>query len=679
MKRIMNRLTQKRIPAAIFAVMILLSSLPAFAIPAAAASNTPLKPHVAIGYWLGGNGGSNKTLAQASAGWDVINVSFIETRGNYYTPNLNMDLKAVYSGSEAEQIAAFKADIASLQAQGKKIVISCGGQNGVVHFDNAAQRDTFLNGIKAIITEYGFDGFDVDFEGSSIACMNSDRIGNLVTQQSINLEYILRNLKSTYGPNFIISAAPEYSYVQVGAIGTGNSGSFLPVLDACRDILTYIHPQYYNGFNGDFAWLDASANAGAPFAQVYSAEGYVRLSEMLITGFVTQDKGTFVGLRPDQVAFGVPARDGAGNGAQSVSVYASALRTLLAKYPTFRGVMTWSLGWDETGGNAFVNAIAPVISEANGQTIDPVVNAQTPVITGQPADVTVEKNENTALSVSASVTSGSLSYQWYTANSKVNNGGTIINGANRAAYSVPTNTVGTQYYYCVVTNTDNQVNGNKTAAAVSNAAAVTVNGTTVIGDAQTPVITGQPADKTVNVNAAAALTVSASVNNGTLSYQWFNTSTKTNIGGTAIIGATAATYNAPTNVSGTANYYCVVTNTNNQATGNKTASVASNAVTVTVESAVVDPGDTWQADVIYTGGERVIYQGRTYLCKWWTRGDVPSDGGPWELQSEPGDSAEYVPGQSYVGGDIVSYQGQTWQAKWWTNAVPGSDDSWLLL
>ncbi|MDR1769483.1 MAG: carbohydrate-binding protein [Hungatella sp.] len=561
----MSRFKRKPITAAFLAVIILLSSMMPAA-PAFAASGTPLKPHVNIGYWLGGNGGSNKTLAQASPGWDVINVSFIETKGNYYTPSLSMDLSAVYSGSEAQQIAAFKADIQTLKAQGKKVVISCGGQNGVVHLDNASQRDTFLNGVKAIIDEYDFDGFDVDFEGSSISCMNTDRIGSLITQQSINLEYILRNLKSTYGSDFIISAAPEYYYVQGGAISTGNSGAFLPVLDACRDILTYIHPQYYNGYNADFTWLQPSANAGPPFSQVYSAEGYIRLSEMLITGFVTMDKGTFVGLRPDQVAFGVPARNGAGNGAQSVSVYASALNTLFAQYPTYRGIMTWSIGWDESGGNSFVNTIAPIITAANN----------------------------------------------------------LLPSA----------------------------------------------------DAQTPIITSQPSDQAVSLDGTAVLTVAAAVSKGTLSYQWYQVSGKVNTGGTAVNGATSSAYNAPTGIEGTNYYYCLVTNTDNSAAGNKTATAASNAVTVSVTGNQLPDGDTWEADVVYTAGQTVVYQGQTYLCKWWTKGDIPSAGGPWELQNG---SNEYVHGKAYTGGDIVVYQGQTWRANWWTTAVPGTDSSWSLV
>ena len=569
----MYRFNQKRIPALFLAIVFLLTSILVPATPASAASDTPLKQNVAIGYWLGGNGGTNKTLAEVHPGWDVIVVSFIETKGNYYTPNLNMDLSAVYSGTEEQQKEAFKADIQTLKAQGKKVIISCGGQNGVVHIDNEDQRDIFLEGVKEIIDEYDFEGFDVDFEGSSISCMNTDRIGNLQTQQSINLEYILRDLKTTYGDGFVISAAPEYCYVQGGAISVGNNGAFLPFLDAIRDILTYIHPQYYNGFNGDFAWLQPSANAGEPFAQVYSAEGYVRLSEMLITGFVTMDKGTFEGLRPDQVAFGVPARTGAGNGAQDVSVYASALRTLLDQYPTFRGIMTWSIGWDESGSDNFINAIAPIIAEANGTEVDPsepTVNAQTPVISSQPVGKTVNLNETAALEIEAAVSNGVLSYQWYQSSTNSNTNGTAISGATSTTYTVPTSTAGVKYYYCVVTNTDDSVNGKKNASKTSSTAAVTVN------DPDAP---------------------------------------------------------AP------------------------------------------DHG-TWDSETIYTEGQTVVYQGNTYVCKWWTKGDIPSAGGPWELQS---DSSEYVQGKAYTGGSTVTYQGQTWRANWWTTAVPGSDGSWSLI
>ncbi|OAB36972.1 hypothetical protein PMSD_11140 [Paenibacillus macquariensis subsp. defensor] len=69
---------------------------------------------------------------------------------------------------------------------------------------------------------------------------------------------------------------------------------------------------------------------------------------------------------------------------------------------------------------------------------------------------------------------------------------------------------------------------------------------------------------------------------GTLSYQWYSGGT----GGsdTAISGATSASYEAPTTTVGTTNYYVVVTNTNDNATVNKTAKATSSVVKVEVKA-----------------------------------------------------------------------------------------------
>ncbi|MCL2073309.1 MAG: leucine-rich repeat protein [Marinilabiliaceae bacterium] len=59
------------------------------------------------------------------------------------------------------------------------------------------------------------------------------------------------------------------------------------------------------------------------------------------------------------------------------------------------------------------------------------------------------------LSVSASVTQGAtLSYQWHSNTTNSNSGGTIISGETNASFPIPTTlTIGTYYYYCVVSAT----------------------------------------------------------------------------------------------------------------------------------------------------------------------------------------------------------------------------------
>ena len=63
-------------------------------------------------------------------------------------------------GTDAE----FKSDISYLKSKGKKVVLSIGGQNGVVLLPDNAAKDRFINSIQSPIDKYGFDGIDIDLE-----------------------------------------------------------------------------------------------------------------------------------------------------------------------------------------------------------------------------------------------------------------------------------------------------------------------------------------------------------------------------------------------------------------------------------------------------------------------------------------------------------------------------------
>jgi hypothetical protein len=67
--------------------------------------------------------------------------------------------------------------------------------------------------------------------------------------------------------------------------------------------------------------------------------------------------------------------------------------------------------------------------------------------------------------------------------------------------------------------------------------------------------------QSVAAGATYGITVAASsLNDGTLSYQWYRNTTASNSGGTPISGATSPTYNAPLDEAGTFFFYIVVTN-----------------------------------------------------------------------------------------------------------------------
>ncbi|MEK3773643.1 S-layer homology domain-containing protein [Paenibacillus sp. FSL K6-4396] len=218
---------------------------------------------------------------------------------------------------------------------------------------------------------------------------------------------------------------------------------------------------------------------------------------------------------------------------------------------------------------------------------DAVVSAAAPTINIQPADETANVGaSNPTLSLGATASDGgTLSYQWYSNTANSTTGGMAINGATSLTYAAPTTSEGTTYYYVIVTNTNNGVNGTKTAMATSNVAQVTVN---ALVHAAAPTINIQPANEAANLGASSpTLSVNATVSDGgTLSYKWYSNTTNSTTGGTLISGATSSTYAAPTTSEGTTYYYVTVTNINNGVNGTKTATTTSNAVYVTVNALV---------------------------------------------------------------------------------------------
>jgi len=111
-------------------------------------------------------------------------------------------------------------------------------------------------------------------------------------------------------------------------------------------------------------------------------------------------------------------------------------------------------------------------------TVTDLVNAVVPTISVHPQSGTPNIGGSLTLSVTATVTDGgNRTYQWYSSTVSPGNppsGGTLITGATNNTYAPGTAVAGTTYYYVIVTNTNNSVNGTKTATATSNAATINV-------------------------------------------------------------------------------------------------------------------------------------------------------------------------------------------------------------
>jgi hypothetical protein len=75
----------------------------------------------------------------------------------------------------------------------------------------------------------------------------------------------------------------------------------------------------------------------------------------------------------------------------------------------------------------------------------------------------------------------------------------------------------------------------------------------------TPVVTASPTQFSVTANTAATMKVTVTQANTTI-YQWYSNTTATNSGGTAISGATSATYVYTPTTAGNYYFYCIVKN-----------------------------------------------------------------------------------------------------------------------
>ncbi len=349
-----------------------------------------------VGYWHNWNDGNVPylELSQVDPRYTVIEVSFA-------VPAAGSTSDMVFAPAETAP-ATFIADVAALQAQGKKVLISIGGANATVHLDSDAERDQFVSSMLGILDTYGFDGIDIDLEGASVA-ISGGTIANPTDARITRLIDAVNSIADQYeaanGVPMMLTMAPETAYVQGGMSAYGGIwGAYLPVIDALRNRLDILQVQLYN--SGSLYGID-----GGIYTQG-TADFIVSQTEALLQGFTTGG-GFFAPLPPEKVAIGLPACPlAAGGGYVSPAVLGQAVDYLrgagpqpgsyqrVATYPTLRGLMTWSINWDAVStcaaADEYAQAYADIfgISTAVAEPSDAgVLIGPVPVATGEPLSI----------------------------------------------------------------------------------------------------------------------------------------------------------------------------------------------------------------------------------------------------------------------------------------------------
>ena len=307
-----------------------------------------------VGYWESWNGDRYVDLKDIDDRYNVIQLSFANAKNNADSTDYDMEYNPPWNYTEAD----FKSEIQFLQDQGKKVLISLGGQNEYHQLDDVNERNVFISSTNAMIDKWGVDGIDIDLEGNSLKDFKDFTIktpGNAKIDNFIEaLKQIMTNHYATHKKKMLLTMAPETFYVH-GAFKNSNSnqGAYLPIIEALRDSIDMLNVQLYN--SGAMFGLDNRAYEQG------TADWVVAMTEMTIRGFKAHgDIGTYTGLPASKVGVALP-------GCHSYDAVphdeiSKAIKYLMGEgdqagdyeliekdgYPGLRGMMTWSINSDKT-------------------------------------------------------------------------------------------------------------------------------------------------------------------------------------------------------------------------------------------------------------------------------------------------------------------------------------------
>lgn len=292
--------------------------------------------HILTGYWQNFvNGASKLKVRDIPDQYDIIVLAFAEmdpANPGGVTFNVDSALSAALGGYTSAELIA---DIQAKRAQGKKVIISIGGELGNINLNNPSPNvANFVNSMYGIMTQYGLDGLDIDLEHG----MNVPNLTNAI-----------RQLKQKVGNDFVLTMAPQTIDMQ------NPNTSYMQLYNNLKDMTTVINVQYYN--SGCMLGRD-----GKCYSQG-TVDFLTALSDL-----------TLQWVSPSQLGIGVPATSSAaGGGYVSPTVVNNALNCLatgnscgsykpVAKYPDIRGAMTWSINWDATTNYALAKTVRPFLN-----------------------------------------------------------------------------------------------------------------------------------------------------------------------------------------------------------------------------------------------------------------------------------------------------------------------------
>ena len=394
---------------------------------------------------------------------------------------------------------------------------------------------------------------------------------------------------STYIPSSSVVGTKYYYCVVTGTCGTVTSPvSGGMIVNPSTTISSQSTANQVTCLNNSFSSISVNSNGTGLTYQWYSNTTNVNSGGTLITGAITSSYSPSSSVVDTSYYYCVVSGT-CGSDTTSISgaIIVNPITSILSQSTTYQTICSGSTfnpmnvvangvnltyQWYSSATNLTVGGI--IISGATASTYTPsstgidslyyycvvagtcgsdtslisglmVVNPTTAISSQSTATQTVCLGSSfTALNILAEGTG--LTYQWYSNSTPLTTGGILISGAINSSFTPLSSSIGTVYYYCVVSGDCG-------------------SDTTTISEAQIVVdnlsIISQATSSELICDGASFTPLYVNANINSAAYQWYNNSSVSTVGGTLISGANNDSLIPSSAAIGTVYYYCVVSST----------------------------------------------------------------------------------------------------------------------
>ncbi|MDX1900910.1 MAG: glycosyl hydrolase family 18 protein [Gammaproteobacteria bacterium] len=306
----------------------------------------------------------------------------------------------VFSTSQPGQIvSAFdtitKSYIDSLHALGIKVSLSLGGAssgiaNTTVDFHQALSKassstafaQAFVKSVESFVTQYGFDGIDIDIEsGLNAAGTFTNPTGDIAV-----LANIINQLHAN-NPALLISLVPQTANVAATSGFSATWGNYASLIMQTASSLSWVGIQLYNtgcmmGIDG--ICYDPNKTSSTDFSVAMATDLLANWPAKTTSGAYTGFQPYIAYLNPSQVVVGYPVVNSSGVADASpvtpVTTIKYAIQCLrTAKigtgscsnyvppkaYPGIGGVFNWEISYDQSNAYQFAKGLKACVLQGN--------------------------------------------------------------------------------------------------------------------------------------------------------------------------------------------------------------------------------------------------------------------------------------------------------------------------